>query len=98
MKVLVHGAWAVCLAGATWLSAVCEVFAEVCLPCLHNVQISSTIGHHFSIFQEVIKGWSIDIDNLNGGVVAFRAPHQIATPVNACITDLIRFRDSLPSR
>lgn len=65
---------------------------------LHDVQIPSTTGHHASMLQDIARGRITEIDFLNGAVVTIGARHQIKTPVNACIADLIRFRESLLNR
>lgn len=65
---------------------------------LHDVQIPSTAGHHASMLMDLVRGRRTEIDFMNGAVVAAGARHRIETPVNACIADLIRFRETLPNR
>ena len=86
------------LSAAIGLSELCGVYGETCLNCAQDVQSPSTDGHLDSMLQKIFRGRTTEIDDLNGCVTASGSRHQIATPVNACIADLIRFRESLPNR
>ena len=68
--------------------------AEQYLAYLRNVQLPATAQHHSSMLQDLSRGKKTEIDFINGAVVAKGREHGIATPVNACIADLIRFRES----
>lgn len=50
--------------------------------------------HRSSMLQDILHGHKTEIDYLNGAVVAAGNRLGIATPYNACISDLIRFRES----
>jgi ketopantoate reductase len=43
----------------------------------------------------VARGRPTEIDFLNGAIVAKGALHDIPVPVNTCIADLVKFRESL---
>jgi len=62
---------------------------------LKNVQLPATALHHSSMLQDITRGRRTEIDFLNGAIVAKGAGHGIPTPVNACITDLVKFREAL---
>ena len=55
----------------------------------------STAGHHSSMLQDLARGRRTEIDFLNGAIAAIGARHGVPAPVNACIADLVRFRESL---
>jgi 2-dehydropantoate 2-reductase len=65
---------------------------------LHDVQLPATARHHSSMLQDITRGRPTEIDFLNGAIVAKGAAHGIPTPVNACITDLVKFREALSSK
>jgi 2-dehydropantoate 2-reductase len=62
---------------------------------LKNTQLPATALHHSSMLQDLTRGRTTEIDFLNGAVVAKGRKHNIATPYNSCIVDLIKFRESL---
>jgi 2-dehydropantoate 2-reductase len=47
------------------------------------------------MLQDLSRGRTTEIGFLNGAVVEKGRAHAIPTPYNACIADLIRFRESL---
>lgn len=63
---------------------------------LHDVQLPATALHHSSMLQDISRGRRTEIDFLNGAIVAKGTAHGIPTPVNACIADLVKLRESLP--
>jgi len=67
---------------------------EEYLTYLHDIQLPATAGHHSSMLQDLTRGRITEIDFLNGAIVEKGRGHGIPTPVNACIADLIRFRES----
>jgi 2-dehydropantoate 2-reductase len=69
--------------------------ADEYLEYLKNVQLPATALHHSSMLQDITRGRRTEIDFLNGAIVAKGAGHGIPTPVNACITDLVKFREAL---
>jgi len=73
-------------AGTVGLS-VAAWFSAVC-------EVCAVIGKQAA----VIKGRITEIGLLNEAVVTVGASHGIETPVNTCIADQIRFRESLPNR
>jgi 2-dehydropantoate 2-reductase len=62
---------------------------------LAATQLPRTAGHHSSMLQDLARGRRTEIDFLNGAIVSIGARHEVPAPVNACIADLIRFRESL---
>jgi len=62
---------------------------------LRDAQLPSTAGHRSSMLQDITKGKATEIEFLNGAIVAKGATRGVATPVNACVVDLLRFRESL---
>ncbi|HVP97324.1 ketopantoate reductase family protein [Methanoregula sp.] len=72
--------------------------ADEYLQYLHDVQLPATAQHHSSMLQDLSRGRRTEIDFLNGAVVAKGAAHGIPTPVNACISDLVKFREALASK
>ena len=64
---------------------------------LASTQLPSTAGHHSSMLQDLARGRRTEIEFLNGAIAAIGARHGLRSPVNACIADLIRFRESLAS-
>jgi len=71
--------------------------ADEYLAYLHDVQLPATALHHSSMLQDLSRGRRTEIDFLNGAIVAKGAVHGIPSPVNACIVDLVKLRESLPS-
>ncbi|MFZ1128276.1 ketopantoate reductase family protein [Methanoregula sp.] len=69
--------------------------ADDYLTYLHDVQLPATARHHSSMLQDITRGRPTEIDFLNGAIVAKGAIHGIPVPVNACIVDLVKFRESL---
>jgi 2-dehydropantoate 2-reductase len=68
------------------------------LACLHDIQIPATARHYSPMLQDLYRGKITEIDFMNGAVVRLGEQHGIPTPVNACICDLIRFREHLSKR
>lgn len=62
---------------------------------LREAQLPSTAGHRSSMLQDLSRGKATEIGFLNGAIVARGAMRGIATPVNSCLVDLLRFRESL---
>ena len=62
---------------------------------LRDAQIPSTAEHHSSMLQDLSRGRATEIDFLNGAIATRGAALGIATPVNSCLVDLVRFRESL---
>lgn len=69
--------------------------APAYLDFLATRQLPSTAGHHSSMLQDLSRGRKTEIDFLNGAIAEIGARHGIGTPVNACIANLVRFRESL---
>lgn len=69
--------------------------ADSCLGYLHGALIPVMAGHSSSMLQDIIHGHRTEIDYLNGAVVAAGNRLGIPTPYNACVSDLIRFRESM---
>lgn len=44
-----------------------------------------------SMFQDILRGRQTEIDYINGKIVALGTQHDIATPVNEALTQIIRF-------
>ena len=65
---------------------------------LKDVQLPATALHHSSMLQDLSRGRKTEIGFINGAVVEKGRVHQIPTPYNSCIVDLIRFRESLAGR
>lgn len=89
---IVHEAFEVCRAeGVTleWSSP------EEYLRFLHDTQIPSTADHHSSMYQDISTGKKTEIDFINGAVVDKGNFHDIDTPVNRTIVNMIKFRESL---
>jgi 2-dehydropantoate 2-reductase len=70
---------------------------EEYLEFLRTVQVPSTAGHRSSMLQDLERGRMTEIDFMNGAVVTRGASRGIAVPVNACISELIRFREEIVS-
>ncbi|MDO9326345.1 MAG: ketopantoate reductase C-terminal domain-containing protein [Methanoregula sp.] len=47
------------------------------------------------MLQDILHGHKTEIDYLNGAVVTAGKRLGIATPYNACVSDIIRFKESL---
>ena len=62
---------------------------------LHGALIPVMAGHTSSMLQDILHGHPTEIDYLNGAVVTSGKRLGIATPCNAVISDLIRFRESI---
>lgn len=62
---------------------------------LASTQLPSTAGHHSSMLQDLSRGRRTEIDFLNGAIAAIGARHGVSAPVNACVADLVRFREAL---
>lgn len=63
---------------------------------LRDTQMPVSKAHHSSMYQDLMRGRPTEIDFMNGAVVASGSEYGIATPVNKILTDLIKFRESLP--
>ena len=61
---------------------------------LYGALIPVMAGHSSSMLQDILHGHKTEIDYLNGAVVAAGKRLGVATPYNACISDIIRFRES----
>jgi len=61
---------------------------------LQGALIPVMARHRSSMLQDILHGHKTEIDYLNGAVVKAGEKLGIATPYNACISDLIRFRES----
>lgn len=67
---------------------------DVFLGYLQGALIPVMARHRSSMLQDILHGHKTEIDYLNGAVVRAGERLGIATPYNACISDLIRFRES----
>jgi len=65
---------------------------------LRTVQLPATAHHRSSMLQDLERGKKTEIDFTNGAVVAKGTEHNVATPYNSFIVDLIQFRESLGAR
>lgn len=65
---------------------------------LASTQLPNTAGHHSSMLQDLARGRPTEIDFMNGAIAAIGARHGIRVPYNACIADLVRFRESPAGR
>lgn len=61
---------------------------------LQGALIPVMARHRSSMLQDILHGHKTEIDYLNGAVVKEGERLGVATPYNACISDLIRFRES----
>ncbi|MFA4849183.1 MAG: ketopantoate reductase family protein [Methanoregula sp.] len=61
---------------------------------LNGALIPVMAGHSSSMLQDILHGHKTEIDYLNGAVVTAGKRLGIATPYNACISDIIRFKES----
>lgn len=68
---------------------------EAYLAFLAGTQLPRTAGHHSSMLQDLARGRRTEIEFLNGAIADFADRHGIPSPVNRCIADLVRFRESL---
>lgn len=62
---------------------------------LSGTQLPNTADHHSSMLQDLAKGRRTEIDFLNGAIVRIAEERGIPVPVNRCIADLVRFRETL---
>jgi 2-dehydropantoate 2-reductase len=62
---------------------------------LNGALIPVMAGHSSSMLQDILHGRKTEIDYLNGAVVTAGKRLGIATPYNSCISDIIRFKESL---
>lgn len=67
---------------------------DVFLGYLQGALIPVMARHRSSMLQDILHGHKTEIDYLNGAVVKEGERLGVATPYNACISDLIRFRES----
>lgn len=68
---------------------------EAYLDYLRHGQLPATAAHHSSMLQDLAAGRKTEIDFMNGAVAALARKHGIDAPYNACIAELIRFRERL---
>jgi len=68
---------------------------EAYLEYLWTVQLPATAAHHSSMLQDLAHGRKTEIDFMNGVVAALARRHGLNAPYNACIAELIRFREHL---
>ena len=68
---------------------------EAYLEYLRTAQLPATAAHHSSMLQDLTAGRKTEIDFMNGAVAALARKHGIDAPYNACITELIHFRERL---
>jgi len=59
---------------------------------LKEVQLPTTAGHHSSMLQDLRAGRKTEIDFINGAVSRLGKAHNIPTPTNDTLVDLIRFK------
>jgi len=69
--------------------------ADIFLGYLHGALIPVMASHTSSMLQDILHGHVTEIDYLNGAVVTSGERLGIPTPYNACVSDLIRFRESI---
>ncbi len=69
--------------------------SEAYLEYLRTAQLPATAAHHSSMLQDLTLGRKTEIDFMNGAVAALAQKHGIDAPYNACIAELIRFRERL---
>jgi 2-dehydropantoate 2-reductase len=60
---------------------------------LYGALIPVMTGHSSSMLQDILHGRKTEIDYLNGAVVTAGKRLGIATPYNACISDIIRVKE-----
>ena len=60
---------------------------------LYGALIPVMAGHSSSMLQDILHGRKTEIDYLNGAVVTAGKRLGIATPYNACLSDIIRFKE-----
>jgi len=65
---------------------------------LRDVQLPATAAHRSSMLQDIERGKPTEIEFLNGAIVSAGARHNIATPINATIVNLVRFKECLPAK
>ena len=68
---------------------------EAYLEYLRTEQLPATAAHHSSMLQDLALGRKTEIDFMNGAVAALARKHGTDAPYNACIAELIRFRERL---
>ncbi|MDO9326650.1 MAG: ketopantoate reductase family protein [Methanoregula sp.] len=66
---------------------------DVYLGYLYGALIPVMAGHSSSMLQDILHGHKTEIEFLNGAVVAAGQRLGVATPYNACVTDLIKFKE-----
>jgi 2-dehydropantoate 2-reductase len=69
--------------------------ADAYLGYLNGALIPVMAGHRSSMLQDILHGRKTEIDFLNGSVVTAGRRQGIPTPYNACISEIIRFRESV---
>jgi 2-dehydropantoate 2-reductase len=86
-------AWELALTAAREAAAVAEAsgFAPAVDPELHLTQVcTATAANRSSMLQDILAGHPTEIDALNGQIVERGAALGIPTPVNACLTEIVR--------
>jgi len=86
---IIGEAWAVCRAEGValpWSNA------EAYLDYLRSVQLPATADHNSSMLQDIRHGKETEIDFINGAVVQLGLKHNIDTPVNRTLVDMIGFK------
>ena len=61
---------------------------------LNGALIPVMAGHRSSMLQDILHGHKTEIDYLNGAVVTAGNRLGIETPYNACLSDIIRFKET----
>ncbi|MFA4860108.1 ketopantoate reductase family protein [Methanoregula sp.] len=62
---------------------------------LYGALIPVMSRHSSSMLQDILHGHKTEIDYLNGAVVTSGKRLGVATPYNACISDMVRFKESI---
>ncbi|MEN6350415.1 MAG: ketopantoate reductase family protein [Syntrophomonas sp.] len=65
------------------------------LQAFYSQLVPSTALHHASMLQDIQRGRKTEIDALNGAVVELGKKYNVATPVNAVISSLLRSKEAL---
>ena len=53
--------------------------------------VPPTAAHRSSMLQDITSGKPTEIDALSGAVIRLGAAHDVATPVNECVRNMVRF-------
>ncbi|MCG8426318.1 MAG: ketopantoate reductase family protein [Chromatiales bacterium] len=65
--------------------------AQEYLTYLQEVQIPVTAEHHSSMLQDIRRGYTTEIDFINGAITRLGKTHGVATPVNDTLVNQIKF-------